>query len=478
MYATAQMRRLVQLRYLSGTQASSNAHVMSRTVLLVTANPADAGALQAMLADADARAFTFEQLHLCSDACARLRARSDTALAAIIVDPVLPDSEFMPTIATLLSLSGEVPILLLARIEDEASAQLAMREGIHDYLLRDSLNTRSLRKALFNMLERSARIGSLSVEGKHARLTLNSIGDAIICTDLAGRITYLNPIAEHMTGWTRAEAMGRELPEVMHIIDGESRAEGINPLTLAMRRNEAVALGANTLLVRRDGLESSIEDTAAPIYDGSGRCAGAVVVFRDVSAAREMSLRMSHLAQHDFLTELPNRLLLNDRLTQAIAAARRHSTSLAVLFVDVDHFKKVNDTFGHTIGDELLRAIARRLVAAVRTTDTVSRHGGDEFVVLLSEIAHAADAGISADKILANLAAPYHLGQQTLYSHVSIGIGLFPADGTDAETLIRSADRALLRAKEMGRNRRQFFDGGQCARGRREPADVPGQLSS
>jgi PAS domain S-box-containing protein len=224
------------------------------------------------------------------------------------------------------------------------------------------------------------------VESELARITLNSIGDGVICTDVTGNITYLNPVAESMTGWSREEACGRRLPEVLRIIDGDSRETVLDPLAMAIRRNEAVGLSANCVLIRRDGYESAIEDSSAPIHDGSGQLVGAVLVFRDVSGARAMSVRMSYLAQHDFLTGLPNRLLLNDRLLQAIAAAGRHGTCLAVLFVDVDYFKRVNDSLGHTTGDGLLKSIALRLVACVRTTDTVSRHGGDEFIVLLSEV--------------------------------------------------------------------------------------------
>jgi diguanylate cyclase (GGDEF)-like protein len=170
------------------------------------------------------------------------------------------------------------------------------------------------------------------------------------------------------------------------------------------------------------------------------------------------SERASYLAQHDFLTDLPNRMLLNDRLTQAIAAARRHGASLAVLFVDVDHFKRINDSLGHTIGDLLLKSISRRLVTCVRTSDTVSRHGGDEFVVLLSEVTRPDDAALSADKILAALRAPYCIEHQDLRITASVGIGVYPDDGTDAETLLKNADRALLHAKAHGRNRRRFFE--------------------
>jgi diguanylate cyclase (GGDEF)-like protein len=166
---------------------------------------------------------------------------------------------------------------------------------------------------------------------------------------------------------------------------------------------------------------------------------------------------MSYLAQHDFLTELPNRMLLNDRLTQAIASAHRHGKSLALLFLDVDHFKYVNDSLGHAIGDQLLRSMARCLLACVRSSDTVSRQGGDEFVVLLSEVTQAQDVASTADKILAAVSRPHRIGDQDLHITVSVGIGVYPTDGADAETLLKNADLALRHAKATGRSNRQFF---------------------
>jgi diguanylate cyclase (GGDEF)-like protein/PAS domain S-box-containing protein len=301
------------------------------------------------------------------------------------------------------------------------------------------------------------------MEGALAKMTLDSIGDAIISTDVAGNITYLNAVAEDLTGWSRQEARGQPLGRVLHIIDGLSRETAPDPLAMAIRRNEATGLSANSILIRRDGYESAIEDTATPIHDENGATIGAVIVFRDVSVARAMSLRMSFLAQHDFLTELPNRMLLNDRLTQAMSAALRHNTSLAVLFVDVDHFKPINDAQGHAFGDALLKSISYRLVACVRTSDTVSRHGGDEFVVLLSEVARKEDAAVSAEKILTALRIPHRVLETDLQITASVGISVFPDNGIDADTLIRNADTALLHAKESGRDRHAFFEPGARA---------------
>jgi diguanylate cyclase (GGDEF)-like protein/PAS domain S-box-containing protein len=296
-------------------------------------------------------------------------------------------------------------------------------------------------------------------------VTLNSIGDAVISTDVAGHITYLNSVAESMTGWPREEACGRPLQEVLRIVDGESRAPALNPLSIAMLHNKTVALSSNCVLIRRDGYEAAIEDTAAPIQDRRGQVTGAVIVFHDVGVARAMSLRMSYLAQHDFLTELPNRMLLNDRLQQAMASAQRHGNSLAVLFLDVDHFKHINDALGHAIGDQILKSIAQRLLTCVRSSDTVSRQGGDEFVVLLSEVARAGDVVLTADKILAAVSRPHRIDHETLRVTVSVGVGVYPDDGADAATLLRNADRALFHAKAHGRSKHQFFQPtmGVCA---------------
>lgn len=176
-------------------------------------------------------------------------------------------------------------------------------------------------------------------------------------------------------------------------------------------------------------------------------------------------VELTHLAQHDALTGLPNRILLDDRLAQAIALARRQNNQFAVMFLDLDRFKEINDSLGHAVGDQLLQSVAKRLVADVRSSDTVCRQGGDEFVILLADIEHAKDAAISAQKILATLTVPHRINQLELVVSVSIGIGIYPDDGADAETLIKSADTAMYHAKDGGRNNYRFFEPGMSIMG-------------
>ncbi len=168
--------------------------------------------------------------------------------------------------------------------------------------------------------------------------------------------------------------------------------------------------------------------------------------------------QLDYLAHHDALTDLPNRMLLQDRLNQAIELAHRQGRQLAVMFMDLDRFKHINDSLGHSVGDQLLQSVAQRLLACVRHSDTISRQGGDEFVLLLSFIEHAEDAALSAQKMLASISQPHHVEGHDLHINVSIGISIYPDDGRDAETLIKSADTAMYHAKESGRNNYKFFE--------------------
>jgi diguanylate cyclase (GGDEF)-like protein/PAS domain S-box-containing protein len=298
---------------------------------------------------------------------------------------------------------------------------------------------------------------ALFVEKENAQVRLNSIGDSVVCADISGNINFLNSVAEKMTGWTFEEAAGRPMAEVLRIKEATSGEITSNRIEETVGRNRTMQLPSNCNLIRRDGTETPIEGSVAPIHGPDGQARGAVIVARDVSAARAMALQMVHLAEHDSLTGLPNRLLLNDRVSQAIVLASRHKKKIALLFLDLDGFKHINDSLGHPIGDKLLQTTGNRLVECVRATDTVSRQGGDEFVVLLSEVAHPEDAAITARRMLQAVAEPQSIDLHDLRVTTSIGLSVYPHDGLDAETLIKNADTAMYQAKENGRQGYQFF---------------------
>jgi diguanylate cyclase (GGDEF)-like protein len=261
-----------------------------------------------------------------------------------------------------------------------------------------------------------------------------------------------------MTGWTRREASGHRVDEVFRSVDGPTGDDVRNAMELAVREDTTVGLTPSCASVHDERVAAQSENSAAPIHNRRGAVTGAIVVFRDMSTARALSHRMSYLAQHDSLTELPNRGLLHDRLKHAISLAQRRRKKMAVLFLDIDRFKHVNDSLGHEIGDRLLQSVARRLLACVRRSDTVSRQGGDEFVILLSEVTQAQDAAVSAEKMLQALSAPHGIDEHELRVTGSIGIVIYPDDGTQVDVLLKHADVAMYHAKEQGRNNYQFFE--------------------
>jgi diguanylate cyclase (GGDEF)-like protein/PAS domain S-box-containing protein len=437
---------------MEGTMTKS---ILPPKILLIENDPVGADRIRAALAETSSGSFDVEWVRQLSDGLARL---STGGIDAVLLELSLPDSQGIKTFDKLFSAVPDVPILILGN-GNEALAKEAVAHGAQDYLPAGHIDSYSLPRALRNAIERKAVEDALYIEKECAVVTLNSIGDAVLCTDISGNITYLNLVAEAMTGWRREEAIGKPLAEVFRIVDGSTHKTARDPMEMAVEQNRTVGLTVNCVLIRRDGFESAIEDSAAPIHDRTGRVTGAVIVFHDVSAARAMSVQMTHSAQHDVVTNLPNRLLLNDRITQSIALALRQNKSIAVIFLDLDRFKYINDSLGHETGDKLLRSVSKRLLASVRGSDTVSRQGGDEFVILLSEISHPEDAAKSAKKILLSLSAPHSIMGQDLHIDGSIGISVYPEDGKDAEALIKNADTAMYHAKGTGRNNFQFFKG-------------------
>ena len=305
--------------------------------------------------------------------------------------------------------------------------------------------------------EVAARTRELAVEKDRALVTLESIGDGVITTDARGRVEYLNPVAERLMACTSGDAAGRDAAGVFAIVHASTRQPADDPVIACLREARVVEVSEPVVLIGRTGAETAVALTVAPIRDRDQRVIGTVLVFRDVTQERAMAEKMTHQATHDALTNLPNRLLLMDRLDQALLRGPWHERLIAVIFLDLDNFKLVNDTLGHDVGDQLLRQVAERLTASVRHGDTVCRLGGDEFVVLLTDIAARDDVLTLAEKIITRLDEPYRLGGQEHFCSVSAGISVAEEAGMTPEGLLKNADVALYRAKESGRSNYQFF---------------------
>ena len=326
--------------------------------------------------------------------------------------------------------------------------------------------------------ERKRMEEELFQEKELMRLTLHSIGDAVICTDAQGLVTYLNPVARRMTGWQAFDAAGHDVDEVAPLYLANGQQTQPSPLRVALATQAACGPTRGVVLRRKDGQRFDVEESASPIIDRQRQLTGAVMVLHDVTETMAMAERMARLAQYDPLTDLPNRVLLQDRAQHALAVARRDGKGLAVMYLDLDGFKQVNDTLGHDAGDQLLVEFARRLAAAMRQSDTVCRQGGDEFVVLLPALASPAQIRTVVRKVLAIVQQPFVLQGQELHIGLSGGLALFPQHGDSYDVLARHADTAMYAAKRAGRMQMRCYAGPDAEPERVDPGDEQDSMPS
>lgn len=296
-------------------------------------------------------------------------------------------------------------------------------------------------------------------EKERARLTLQAIGDAVVCTDAQGRVTYLNPAAERLTGWPGPEAAGHNVDKVLNLRDPSDDAPRASALRTAIALSKGMEPVRAVVVHRSSGEHFHVNETASPMSDRHGALTGAVTVLHDITETVEITERMTHLAQYDALTDLPNRVLLFDRAQMAMAQARRNGNQLALMYLDMDGFKVVNDRLGHDAGDRLLVQFAQRLKAAVRETDTVCRQGGDEFLVLLPGLDNSHTACQVARKILSICDEAFTLSGEPVRIGLSGGIALYPEHGDTFDALARNADTAMYAAKRGGRMRFMLYQG-------------------
>ena len=319
-----------------------------------------------------------------------------------------------------------------------------------------------------NISERKRAEQAMFAEKERAQVTLQSIGDAVITTDRDGRIDYMNPVAEQLSGWGKEEGRGEKLGTVLRLLDEVTHEKLENPLVRCLREGQLVHFAEHSVLLNRLGQEIAIQDSAAPIRDRGGDIVGAVVVFRDVTKERRLKRALSYLAHHDALTGLINRREFDNRLAEALQSAQEDQGPHSLLYVDLDQFKVVNDTCGHSAGDRLLRDVTGLLQAHVRAADTIARLGGDEFGILVRSCTAEQGAKIADNIRQAIRDYRFTWEENTTGIGASIGVVEITRESQSAASLLSAADIACYAAKDSGRNRVHLYDSNEVSGRHRE----------
>ncbi|HWP47856.1 MAG TPA: EAL domain-containing protein [Candidatus Limnocylindrales bacterium] len=359
------------------------------------------------------------------------------------------------------------PVIFLTGQGDEEVAVEAMKAGATDYLIKSKLSSDLLYKSIRYVMELQKKEEALREGEELNSLILNSLTSLIAVLDKEGNIIAVNKTWEHF-----AFKNGNNFPSCAGVginylkVCRQAAEAGIEGARKALVGTQAVLNGSQTQFTLEYSFHSSGKELwfLMRVTRLAGKHGGVVVTHTDITERKQAEETIRYLAYHDALTNLPNRTLFNDRIALAMAQAHRNQHKLAVMFLDLDRFKIINDTLGHSIGDKLLQDVARRLTACLREGDTVARLGGDEFLVLLPKVDQVEDVAKMAERILEIFKTPFRLDNHELFISSSIGITLYPGDGDNVQTLLKNADTALNRAKAQGRNIYQFYTSTMNAR--------------
>lgn len=351
-----------------------------------------------------------------------------------------------------------LPIVYLTGTADDESLARAKETAPDGYILKP-FRTRELVVAVELALHRHFIHSTLHDSHRWLTTTIASIGDGVIATDRHGTIQVANPAALLLVGAVDDHLVGQDVRSVIVLHKPEDPESMENPVdTLAKTGQTVMTLADVRLKTRNEGLRP-VDVTAATIWNGGDDAAGFTIVYRDIGERKMTEQVLRYLAYHDNLTGLPNRLRLLERIEVSMAQCRRHSRRLAILFLDLDDFKTVNDTLGHEAGDKLLRALAGRLTETVRFDDTAARLAGDEFIIVLSDIAAREDVERTAHKLLEAVGHGFEIDGHTVHVTGSIGIAIYPDHGTNVDDLMRYADTAMYLAKQAGKNACSIYNG-------------------
>lgn len=386
-----------------------------------------------------------------------LAAREDRP-ELILLDMMMPGMSGLEVLKQLREQpeTSLIPVIFITADNSEQSQLDSLELGADDYLGKPVV-TAVLRVRVRNLLQRKRVERQLRL----ASHVFNYSGEAIMITDRSNRIIEVNPSFIRLTGYGLEEVRGKD-PKLLS--SGRTTLEEYRAIWRSLHEQ---GFWQGELWDRhKDGSVYPKLLTISVVRNPKGEVDFFIGSFTDISRQKSVEAEIRHMANHDHLTGLPNRMYVQAALDQALAVARRDNSEIAVMFIDLDRFKAVNDTLGHSVGDGLLVQVGQRLRESVRESDLVARLGGDEFVVVLTGD-HALNGSlVVAEKILANLSAPYRVGPHTLHSTPSVGISLYPLDGDNGETLMKHADAAMYRAKEDGRGRFRLYS-------RQVPAMVP-----
>lgn len=412
-------------------------------ILLVEDNPGDARLLVSLLDELNEH--RFEIVH--RDSLNGAVGAIDTAgpFDVALLDLSLPDGSGRETFLRVFERAPQLPIVVLTGLDDEDLAVDLAHVGAQDYLVKGTVDGRVLHRSIRYAVERKKNEQRLRL----AAAVFESALEGIMVTDGQGRVISANRAFVEMSGYSTDDLCGR-LPDFLQVQEHEMQAD----LMLLIRATEQ---WRGEIHLRRRSGEVFPTWLNLSVVKQHDHVVYHVAAFTELTALKLSQERLRYLAYHDVLTGLPNRALFMDRLTQVVAQADRNGWQVAVMFIDMDRFKIINDSLGHGFGDMLLAAVAERLGGCIRGSDTAARLGGDEFAIILSNIHHIDDAERVAGKIIEALTTPFYIEGQEMFVTVSIGIAFYSPDDREAGKLVEKADLAMYRAKELGRNNYQFY---------------------
>jgi diguanylate cyclase (GGDEF)-like protein/PAS domain S-box-containing protein len=409
-------------------------------ILLVEDNIGDARLIEVLLAEEAGQDLTLTHVMRLGDAVEKLRAaRYDV----VLLDLSLPDSHGLETVVALRRQAGNIPVVVLSGMDNEQVALRALQSGAEDYLVKGRADGNLIKRSILYALERH-RIRQRVLLAEAA---FSATDTGIIVLDVNFRIIRVNPAFTRLTGFDVEDVLNQ--PPFML---GSGEHEPNYHEQILSKLSPEDGWEGEVWNRRKGGDVFPVWLRLNAVRDEGETLSGYVAVLSDITHRKQVEAELVRQATRDALTGLPNRSLLRSLMHEVVARSAQSSSGCAFLFVDLDGFKAVNDTYGHDVGDELLKDAARRLRAALRASDEVGRLGGDEFVVLLSDVSGPADAGAVAAKIVGALSEPFHIGSVVASVSASVGVAVFPDDGTVAEALLKTADEAMYDAKNSGKN--------------------------